>query len=343
MYRRVSRFGSTLKTMLRLEQESGVAHDFSLLTRGFLSKRRDFYRADKWDLEWFISDFEVEHAFAKINPRVSQELLSNKLMLKLYLEKRGFGPSSPSPLGLLDDGKFLGLNGSSSIEEVLERHQQIFAKPMAGSGGRGCFYFRSSRESPRGLFLLEPAVVQHQYAERIAGWALNTIRILTMRGGEGFFIAGAAHRFGGDRNIAVDNFSQGGVACLVDLETGTLSEGVTNPGYYRHLYHEVHPVTSSPLKGVTVPFWDLAKQLALDLSGAVPGLNYAGWDIAITPAGPVVIEGNGRVANPNLIQAHCPLLLDERVARFLTEHGVLSKRRLARLDKLRSESGYSRE
>ena len=70
--------------------------------------------------------------------------------------------------------------------------------------------------------------------------------------------------------------------------------------------------------------------LALELSDRFPRIYYVGWDIAITPDRVIVIEGNPGVANPNLIQANRPLLIDHRTRKFMVSQGVISRRKEAR-------------
>jgi hypothetical protein len=88
--------------------------------------------------------------------------------------------------------------------------------------------------------------------------------------------------------------------------------------------------------------WEDAKTLALRLAALFPGLQHIGWDICITEKGPQVIEGNSRLPNPNLIQAHSPILLDPKVRAFLRRHGVLSERRAMQLaSRSQSQAGAS--
>ncbi len=53
----------------------------------------------------------------------------------------------------------------------------------------------------------------------------------------------------------------------------------------------------------------------------MPGLRYVGWDIALTDAGPVVIEGNAR-PSLRVFQLFGPLRLGPGVAAFFLRHGI---------------------
>jgi len=64
--------------------------------------------------------------------------------------------------------------------------------------------------------------------------------------------------------------------------------------------------------------------LAIKIAKMFPELYYVGWDIGITPDGPVVIEGNTGVANPQPMQAFVPMLMNTRIVEFMFNHGVIS-------------------
>ena len=81
----------------------------------------------------------------------------------------------------------------------------------------------------------------------------------------------------------------GGLSACIDVSTGTvLTDGVNaNREFYKK-----HPITQKPIKGFVIPYWNEVLRLAQDIYDKVPGVNYIGWDIAITNNGPIVIEGN---------------------------------------------------
>ena len=54
-----------------------------------------------------------------------------------------------------------------------------------------------------------------------------------------------------------------------------------------------HPDTGVMFHGISIPYWEEAKRLAVISAEKFPELVYIKWDIAITDAGPVIIEGNG--------------------------------------------------
>ena len=57
---------------------------------------------------------------------------------------------------------------------------------------------------------------------------------------------------------------------------------------------ETHPLTGIPFMGFQVPLWDEALDMVRKAARKAYGYNchWIGWDVAITPDGPVLVEGN---------------------------------------------------
>lgn len=56
--------------------------------------------------------------------------------------------------------------------------------------------------------------------------------------------------------------------------------------------YEKHPITKAKLVGVQVPYWNEIKTMLIKAAQKIPQVAYVGWDVAITPDGPILIEGN---------------------------------------------------
>ena len=97
-----------------------------------------------------------------------------------------------------------------------------------------------------------------------------------------------------------DNFHTGGVAYPLELETGK----VTGPGRNNVDIKdfERHPGTDFTMPGFTVPCWQEVKACVMQGMDRVPSLGYVGWDVAVTPEGPELIEGNFHWPGGNIIQ-----------------------------------------
>jgi hypothetical protein len=55
---------------------------------------------------------------------------------------------------------------------------------------------------------------------------------------------------------------------------------------------DVHPKTRVEFSGFQLPFWAKACDLAREVATRFVPVRTIGWDIALTPEGPVVLEGN---------------------------------------------------
>jgi hypothetical protein len=93
-------------------------------------------------------------------------------------------------------------------------------------------------------------------------------------------------------NTLVDNFHAGGIAAKVDMETGTLGRA-TDVGLRPEIgWRDRHPNTDAQITGRVLPLWSETLALAARGHAAFADRLLIGWDIAITAAGPVLIEGN---------------------------------------------------
>lgn len=91
----------------------------------------------------------------------------------------------------------------------------------------------------------------------------------------------------------VDNLHQGAMAVPVDVVTGTLGVAVGNTSDVP-IWHEIqfHPETGAVFTGCRVPFWAEALSTIRTAALVFRDLPALGWDIAICPDGPVLIETN---------------------------------------------------
>ena len=61
---------------------------------------------------------------------------------------------------------------------------------------------------------------------------------------------------------------------------------------YSHNDYKTHPTTGVVFKGFVIPMWDKVLSMLGSAAARVPEMRYLSWDIAMTPTGPVLIEGN---------------------------------------------------
>jgi len=225
-----------------------------------------------------------------------------------------FGLPQKKPFGVLDvDSEWqlqvsLLEGGTISWNEFLAKNAGIdlFCKSLTGFGGEGAF--RITQEDIReilamndvvvkrihDLFIL-PAILQevienHPLIAEVNPDTLNTIRINTVIKDSTPHILGAKLRMG-TGSCQVDNYSMGGVIVPVDMTTGKLTKtGQRKPPY--GFLHTEHPDTHIVFEGREIPFWGEICSLVVKGHSLLREPHTIGWDIAVTPSGPLIVEVN---------------------------------------------------
>lgn len=191
-------------------------------------------------------------------------------------------------------------NGTrEELDAFLDKHEYFMQKPYDGLGGHGVEKIYSKDITDRDAYLeklknerlfLDEYVVQHHEISEICDTSVNTLRILTFAYGGKSEILFGVMRFGNGEN-AVDNFHQGGMAVLIDLETGKL----IGQAYNKNLdYFDAHPKSKIKFDGFQIPNWDKVKELVLEGALVSEHIHLVGWDVAVTEDGATFIEGNRR-------------------------------------------------
>lgn len=143
-------------------------------------------------------------------------------------------------------------------------------------------------------FVIQARLRNHADLEKLHGTdALHTLRIATLLTPDGECdILFAFYKIIGG-NFYIDNYCHGRTGNLsigINMVSGVLHEEGRAPG----APPMVHPKSGSVLEGVKVPFWPETLDLAIRAALKFAPIGTIGWDIALTPAGPVIIEGNLR-------------------------------------------------
>lgn len=186
---------------------------------------------------------------------------------------------------------------------------QIMLKPRDSTQGIGITrvdtgsiadipaFYQHCRENS---LLLEQIIRQHEELNRINPTCVNSVRINAARAKDGgIHFIGAALRCGGV-DAAVDNFHSGGVAYTLDINSGQ----VLGFGRDNHSLEEYsrHPGSGYYMPGFKVPGWENILSCVRQAMELVPSMGYVGWDLAVTPDGPELIEGNFSYPGGNIIQ-----------------------------------------
>ena len=188
------------------------------------------------------------------------------------------------------------------LEDFIKKHGKVILKPVHGSKARGIFSILAKNieaELPEKTteilneeYLCEEYLKQHADMEKLNPNSVNTIRIMTLCDGENVKVISAAIRTATDSKVC-DNLSSGGLGAAVDIDTGIIFSTGSDVKHNRYFYH---PVTNTQIIGFKIPFWEETKEFVKKGALRVSKTAIVGWDIAISPNGPCLIEANNRPA-----------------------------------------------
>ncbi|GAA1189649.1 sugar-transfer associated ATP-grasp domain-containing protein [Nesterenkonia xinjiangensis] len=322
--------------------------------QGFLSRSVTLYDLPNEDQQDYVTDVQrYTRTKRMVHPHL-QEILDNKFSFFLLMNQLGLDSDVVPLLGLYSRGEVHVFPNDDQVplreflETRLEVGQRVFVKPLRGAEGRFVVSVRRTADGwrmngqdrsfedvaswiearPKPM-IFEAAVPQAESQAQLNPHSTNTLRVLTMPDltqGKEPFIAVAVQRIGTSRSAHVDNWTQGGLSAKIDIATGTLSRAGQLPDDHTPVWHTVHPDSGAQIEGATVPFWEETKALVLEGAKRLNFMEYIGWDIIVSPTGPVILEANVN-SGMNVLQVHGPLLKDERVRRYFEKRGVVPKKR----------------
>ena len=291
-----------------------------------LGLRVGFFRKYDWDL---LTEEQREQMLLRpYSAQMSRKYRTKDANPNFLNKKHRFYKAFPEYIGR----KWMRYDPQMTAEEFAKaiadfKTSDIIYKPEDSSGGSGIRKF-SLAGGPEKLYgklkeencdpaLLEECLEQHPDMARLCDESINTIRAVCLYWEGEYHLLYTVCRMGAGKGKPVDNVSQGGLAIGVDPETGRFNTVAAdhdgNP-------QTVHPASGVELPGYQVPYWDevleLVKMAAIR-TYELAGLGYTGWDIAITPDGPVIVEGNNW-PSPSLIQL-CNWLDSRKGMKYLFE------------------------
>jgi len=277
---------------------------------------RGLYRKDQKDLYAYVNNKTLYSLWPLFNSEEYIPILDNKLLFHLFFKDKHI--PLPKLLAYNINALFIHNNKVQHIPDpasfmdfldllLKEAAGPVFIKQSTGShGGKGIF--RINPEDPgvnkhlmteihqnliRSSFIFEAALDQHPVLDVINPSCINTIRTDTFIDKDLRIENMAAYIRFGRGNIPVDNISSGGCAVDLDLTKGTLQKyGNTSLTVSGGETYTSHPLTGVAFEGTAIPFVQETKSLVRRAAGFLPSLRLVGWDVALTPGGPVLVEGN---------------------------------------------------
>ena len=288
------------------------------LSGGFLADQWVLYGLDSKKKKQYLSEFDwykSRYINAPFNSMLNNKVIATAVFSRyvrmpvIYLvNDRGVTTGS--------DGRIMS---TLQVLDLLREKGTCMIKPFSRGKGTGihCITYSDGGfvldktpvtevtlcrylEDQKNWYLTE-SIIQHPYASSLYDKTVNTIRIITLRSPDSghiklFF---AVQRVGTSRTIPVDNASQGGLVCKVDLDSGRLSHARS---LHELKVYEQHPDSGQRFEDVVIPGWQSLKDEILELANRFAYLSFVAWDVVKLPDGHnCVIEANTS-SGVNIIQ-----------------------------------------
>jgi hypothetical protein len=263
-----------------------------------------------------VRDREVTYVARYLNaadPARGRESFGDKLRIAAWCREHGM-PTVPTIVVVKK-----GVVVSGTPQDLPDT--DLFSKPRGSYGGKGARRWWRHAEGrwalPRGVIgetvdreglvaaacrqtletgqsvLVQPALINHPAVAGITSGALATIRLVTMRTIEAVVQPVLAYYRIPTGTAMIDSYCVGGLAASIDLPTGRLGRAASLAMSSAAESTDSHPDTGDPITGVVLPDWPATVALAKRAHAVAPGLApVIGWDIALTPEGPLLVEGN---------------------------------------------------
>lgn len=204
------------------------------------------------------------------------------------------------------------ISGPDSLRALIGQgvEMPLFGKNLRGLGSMGVFVITAA--DAEGVVLRDQGPMSYEtfFAEVIRDYRFllqafvwncamlreftdttATIRVINMMDGDGVYVPSAVLKLPLNRNPADNFWRDGNMICDIDPETGEIRSLVRAKGPELERL-ERHPETGGEIIGRHLPHWDKLREVNERVARLHAPLNYQSTDIALTDAGPVVIEVN---------------------------------------------------
>lgn len=272
----------------------------------------------------YLSERELVAMQERVAPRDARGFEEDKLRFARHCVEQDL--PTIRPLAVLSSepmGDPLWLSSADALGGFFRTRRDIegFAKPLTGGQGYGTFQFtvRDGVLEPReqfasveeldtlctrgrfagGGYLLQERIHPHpELLPFMPGPGLGTLRIKTFLMRDGSIHVPQVFLRIPARGAESDNSRTHSLIVLVDQATGELQAALSRAanGGADLVADTVarHPETGVRFFGATLPCWPEVMAVVKRAARAFPMLPALGWDVAIAPQGPVIVEANWR-------------------------------------------------
>jgi hypothetical protein len=246
--------------------------------------------------------------------------LQTKLVLdsKVFMSKllRANGVPHPVPVVYAESGHLFCsenrlIEGPTDLSRIMASvgTSRMFVKDDVSYGGRTVRVFSATED---GYKSSDGQVIDFEFLERLASTtnficqeelqqidalsalnptSINTVRVMTKFRTTGVDVLAAILRVG-RAGSCVDNAGRGSLCCEVNLRTWSTTGTAVLWNSVPFEFCMYHPDSGEAFHGIKLPFRQETFSLLKGIAILFPGCEIIGWDIALTPDGPVIVEGN---------------------------------------------------
>jgi hypothetical protein len=181
-----------------------------------------------------------------------------------------------------DSGELLLYNGERvPVDTFAHAVEQFVYDPPPG--------FRRFRSQLGYMF--QGVIRQHPQLVEAAGPTVASVRPFVIIGEGGPRIVAMTWKVPAPGNFSDNTLHPGNMLANVDIETGTVTRVVRGAGVALEVL-EHNPATGQRLVGFRLPHFEKLKTVVLEGAALIPGIRIQGWDVALGPDGPIVVEVN---------------------------------------------------
>ena len=145
-------------------------------------------------------------------------------------------------------------------------------------------------ESLREKYILQKEAHNHPVLSGFSTGGLISFRIMTLLGLREEAEAVALYMSMPVDDLIANNGVRGGIMAQMNLETRRFDFGIKRVPRWEVFTH--HPEAGGKIEGWLFEHWPEMRALAKRAHLAFPEIFGIGWDLALTPDGPLIIEGN---------------------------------------------------
>ncbi len=296
---------------------------------------------------WQVMDMLAD----RLNDISWEACSEDKLVFHALLE--GLGLPYPEVLALAWDrprdlGRLPVYTPAESVIDYLRDgiEYPFFCKPVRSNLGRGavsvkaysaesdCFVlgdqtrvaadrFLANLHDPTGYgYLFQRHLQPHPLLAELCGPRASSVRVVMLVGDEDTRVFRMIWKIPVGDNM-VDNFAEGrsgNLLAKIDNDSGRIERVVAGMGIDGREVTR-HPDTGATLTGVELPDWSALLEISHRAAAAFATFRWQGWDIAVTPEGPKILEVNQVGGIHSMQYAWSEGVLNEEMRTFLKRYG----------------------